>query len=577
MQPPRLVIVRTLWQWQRDSDLAGIRDKAALAKLPAEEQKAFTQLWANVAKAAEPADNAERLTFAQLAHDLKQFAFATRLWTEALASDPTLGDDRQRQHRYNAARAAALAAAGQGQDEPPLDEATKAKLRGQALDWLRTELTNWGKEQPPLGIVPALWQWQQDSGLAGIRDKAALAKLPPAEQQAFTQLWANVARAAEPANDADRLAVARILAERGKRLVLEKQSAEALTDLQKSREIFARLRVEPKWTVLTPVEMKTENGSRLELQKDGSVFVHQPATTDTYSLVFQTELKGIKGLRLEALADGRLPDGGPGWAGSAWDGNFVLSKLSLEAAPAESPDQPRSIALRNAWADFSQPGFNVRYALDGAAGKGWAVGRGMGKDHVAVFDTAEDVGDGQTMRLTVRLSHHFANLKTFLLGRFRLSFTTDAATLQAARTWWDVKDSEVVALSVALAKAHAQQGHINEAAASVAEAYELAKDRAGKARIIAEAMPLDGVLEKLAEHALVQRQPGDSQLQLASARRLAERGKQRLPQEAAGGSAGRLAEVPRDFHAAALHGAARGGEVDGADTGRDEDRERLQA
>ncbi len=35
--------------WQKDPDLAGIRDRAALAKLSAEEQKAFAQLWADVA------------------------------------------------------------------------------------------------------------------------------------------------------------------------------------------------------------------------------------------------------------------------------------------------------------------------------------------------------------------------------------------------------------------------------------------------------------------------------------------------------------------------------------------------
>jgi hypothetical protein len=35
--------------WQTDSDLAGIRDKAALDKLPAEERKAFARLWADVA------------------------------------------------------------------------------------------------------------------------------------------------------------------------------------------------------------------------------------------------------------------------------------------------------------------------------------------------------------------------------------------------------------------------------------------------------------------------------------------------------------------------------------------------
>ena len=35
--------------WQQDTDLAGIRDAAALARLPSQEQKACTQLWADVA------------------------------------------------------------------------------------------------------------------------------------------------------------------------------------------------------------------------------------------------------------------------------------------------------------------------------------------------------------------------------------------------------------------------------------------------------------------------------------------------------------------------------------------------
>jgi len=124
---------------------------------------------------------------------------ATRLWAAALASDPKLGDDRQIQPRYNAARAAALAAASQGKDEPPLDDAAKAKLRRQALDWLRAELTVWTKQlasAPPQArpaIVQTLSHWQKDPDLAGIRVAAALAKLPAEEQKAFTQLWADVA------------------------------------------------------------------------------------------------------------------------------------------------------------------------------------------------------------------------------------------------------------------------------------------------------------------------------------------------------------------------------------------------
>jgi hypothetical protein len=42
-------VQQVLRHWQKDSDLAGIRDKAALAKLPAQEEKACSQLWADVA------------------------------------------------------------------------------------------------------------------------------------------------------------------------------------------------------------------------------------------------------------------------------------------------------------------------------------------------------------------------------------------------------------------------------------------------------------------------------------------------------------------------------------------------
>ena len=48
----RVSLMVALWQWQQDGDLAGIRDQAALAKLPAEEQKAFTDFWVDIAKAA---------------------------------------------------------------------------------------------------------------------------------------------------------------------------------------------------------------------------------------------------------------------------------------------------------------------------------------------------------------------------------------------------------------------------------------------------------------------------------------------------------------------------------------------
>jgi serine/threonine-protein kinase len=157
---------------------------------------------------AEPADNAERLAFAQMAYDAKRYAGAARLWSQALEADPKLAADRQAQHRYNAACAAALAASGQGVDDPPLDEATKVKLRAQALGWLRSELAAWSKlveSGPPQArafVAQTLEHWEKDADLAGVRGPDALGKLPEAERDAWRALWGEVGRLLARARDA---------------------------------------------------------------------------------------------------------------------------------------------------------------------------------------------------------------------------------------------------------------------------------------------------------------------------------------------------------------------------------------
>jgi tetratricopeptide (TPR) repeat protein len=146
----------------------------------------------------EPGNNAQRLAFARMAYERKYYVAGARLWAQALESDPTLADDRQAQHRYRAACASALAATRRGEDEPPPDDAAKAKLRRQALDWLRAELTTWAKlleSGPPQArpaIAQTLYRWKQDTDLAVIRNGEALAKLPAEEQQAWRTLWAQV-------------------------------------------------------------------------------------------------------------------------------------------------------------------------------------------------------------------------------------------------------------------------------------------------------------------------------------------------------------------------------------------------
>ena len=45
----RQQVAAIMTHWQQDSDLAGIRDEAALAKLSAEERAACVKLWSDVA------------------------------------------------------------------------------------------------------------------------------------------------------------------------------------------------------------------------------------------------------------------------------------------------------------------------------------------------------------------------------------------------------------------------------------------------------------------------------------------------------------------------------------------------
>ncbi len=188
---------RPAWPYPSAEWVAEAERLAAGAERPAAQAGRLSAILAGKDR---PADAAERLAFAQMAYDTKRYAAAARLLSEALAADPKLGDDRQAGHRYNAACAAALAAAGRAEGEPPPDAAAKAGLRRQALDWLRAELAAWSKvldsrdPKARSAIAAILQHWKQDPDLAGVRDGAALAALPQAERDNWKALWAEVDR-----------------------------------------------------------------------------------------------------------------------------------------------------------------------------------------------------------------------------------------------------------------------------------------------------------------------------------------------------------------------------------------------
>jgi tetratricopeptide (TPR) repeat protein len=124
-------------------------------------------------------------------------AAAARFYAEAFASEPNLAENLQTWHRYNAARTAVLASAGQAADAARLDDQERTRLRKQALDWLRADLTAWTKLADDANehsrIRQTLQYWEKDADFASIREPAAVANLPNDEQEACKKLWADVA------------------------------------------------------------------------------------------------------------------------------------------------------------------------------------------------------------------------------------------------------------------------------------------------------------------------------------------------------------------------------------------------
>ncbi len=146
---------------------------------------------------AQPKDNAERLAVAEMCYDARHFVPAVRFYAEAAGIDPKLVDDRESQYLYGAACTAARAPARQGVHQPQPHEPARAKLRGQALDWLRIELDAWsrhlGSGRPGARgmTVQGVAHWRLDPDLATVRGEA-LARLPEPERKGWQALWADV-------------------------------------------------------------------------------------------------------------------------------------------------------------------------------------------------------------------------------------------------------------------------------------------------------------------------------------------------------------------------------------------------
>ena len=178
----------------------------------------------------------------------------------------------------------------------------------------------------------------------------------------------------------------------------------------------------PSWIPLEPTTMKsTDKKTVMTKEKDLSIFVTGPnPTPETYTVTFDTKLQGVTGLRLEVLADDRLPAKGPG---RAPNGNLVLNEFKVTADKPGGREKPKPLKLIRPQADFAQDGFSIDKAVDNNPDTGWAIAPQLGKSHVAVFELQNKVGGKEGTTFTVTLVQKFPG-KEHNIGKFRISATT---------------------------------------------------------------------------------------------------------------------------------------------------------
>jgi WD40 repeat protein len=187
------------------------------------------------------------------------------------------------------------------------------------------------------------------------------------------------------------------------------------------------------WTVLDPIEIRSEEGATLTKQPDQSILVSGlNPDHDTFTVVTQTALTQIRAFRLEVFPDASLPAKGPGRGAG---GQFSLSRFQVQSISASKPGGATALPLADVAAEYSLTRDSLDRVIgsDNDAAGGWSLGPNHAHAHPAWFTTAEVLDRPTGASLTFRLA--FRNPKTpqQSLGRFRLSAATRPDLFRAMR------------------------------------------------------------------------------------------------------------------------------------------------
>ncbi|TAH37262.1 MAG: DUF1549 domain-containing protein [Planctomycetota bacterium] len=181
-----------------------------------------------------------------------------------------------------------------------------------------------------------------------------------------------------------------------------------------------------RWTALAPVVARAFNGTRLQVQADGSVLAAgETPEKEVYELDLVGALGGVRALRLQVLPDPSLPHGGSGRAPE--NGNFVLGEARVLMGA-------QNLAVARAASDFAQDGFAAPGVLDGDPETGWAIG-GDRRPHELQLVLAQPLPEAASV-VRVRLEQQ-TRFPRHSIGRLRVAASRDPAFAPALLgPWW---------------------------------------------------------------------------------------------------------------------------------------------
>ena len=213
------------------------------------------------------------------------------------------------------------------------------------------------------------------------------------------------------------------------------QNLIAKLDQQQSARVVAIAAKQPTWEQQRRDELSTatvwekikphqtfSQRQRMRVLPDRSILTSgKNPKNDTYTILSNTNLTSVTGVRIETLLHPTMTQGGSARSNS---GNFVLTSFEVALVDKEDPSKRIPLTITSGDATFEQSGFKITNVFDDNLQSGWAVheGRPVDREHTAVLRFKQPVQVPASMAVEFVMRHDSAH-EYHNLGCFRLSLT----------------------------------------------------------------------------------------------------------------------------------------------------------